>query len=77
EDLLIQADLGGATAMRVTDTLASERYGQEVTGEDVSRIMASEIAKFLKPVAKPLQLDLSHKPHVILVVCVNGTGKTT
>ncbi|MBY5866694.1 signal recognition particle-docking protein FtsY [Rhizobium leguminosarum] len=77
EDLLIQADLGVETAMRVTDTFASERYGKDVTGEDVSRIMASEIAKVLKPVAKPLQLDLSHKPHVILVVGVNGTGKTT
>ncbi len=77
EDLLIQADLGVETAMRVADTLSSERYGKDVTGEDVSRIMASEIAKVLKPVAKPLQLDLSHKPHVILVVGVNGTGKTT
>ncbi|PKA40761.1 signal recognition particle-docking protein FtsY [Rhizobium sullae] len=77
EDLLIQADLGLETAMRVTGTLASERYGKDVTGEDVSRIMAFEIAKVLKPVAKPLQLDLSHKPHVILVVGVNGTGKTT
>jgi fused signal recognition particle receptor len=77
EDLLIQADLGVETAMRVTDTLASERYGKDVTGEDVSRIMASEIAKVLTPVAKPLHLDLSHKPHVILVVGVNGTGKTT
>ncbi|HEX8046896.1 signal recognition particle-docking protein FtsY [Rhizobium sp.] len=77
EDLLIQADLGVETAMRVTDTLASERYGKDVTGEDVSRIMAQEIAKVLKPVARPLQLDLSHKPHVILIVGVNGTGKTT
>lgn len=77
EDLLIQADLGVETAMRVTDTLSSERYGKDVTGEDVSRIMAAEITKVLTPVAKPLELDLSHKPHVILVVGVNGTGKTT
>lgn len=77
EDLLIQADLGVETALRVTDTLASERYGKDVTGEDVTKIMASEIVKVLKPVAKPLALDLSHKPHVILVVGVNGTGKTT
>ncbi|MDQ0318040.1 fused signal recognition particle receptor [Pararhizobium capsulatum DSM 1112] len=77
EDLLIQADLGVETALRITDTLASERYGKDVTGEDVSRIMAAEITKVLSPVAKPLQLDLSHKPHVILVVGVNGTGKTT
>ncbi|MDK1490961.1 signal recognition particle-docking protein FtsY [Sinorhizobium sp. 7-81] len=77
EDLLIQADLGVETAMRITDTLASERYGKDVSGEDVSRIMAGEITKVLAPVAKPLELDLSHKPHVILVVGVNGTGKTT
>jgi fused signal recognition particle receptor len=77
EDLLIQADLGVETALRVTDTLASERYGKDVTGEEVTRIMAAEITKVLAPVAKPLQLDLSHKPHVILVVGVNGTGKTT
>lgn len=77
EDLLIQADLGVETALRITDTLASERYGKEVTGEDVARIMAGEITKVLEPVAKPLELDLTHKPHVILVVGVNGTGKTT
>ena len=77
EDLLIQADLGVETAMRITDTLSSERYGKDVSGNDVVRIMAGEITKVLTPVAKPLQLDLSHKPHVILVVGVNGTGKTT
>jgi fused signal recognition particle receptor len=77
EDLLIQADLGVETALRITDTLSSERYGKDVTGEDVSRIMAGEITKVLTPVAKPLELDLNHKPHVILVVGVNGTGKTT
>lgn len=77
EDLLIQADLGVETALRITDTLASERYGKDVTGADVSRIMATEITKVLSPVAKPLELDLNHKPHVILVVGVNGTGKTT
>src|SRR5690606_29676110 len=77
EDLLIQSDLGVETAMRITGALSSERYGKDVTGEDVSRIMAAEITKVLAPVAKPLQLDLDHKPHVILVVGVNGTGKTT
>jgi len=77
EDLLIQADLGVETAMRITGALSSERYGKDVSGDDVSRIMSAEITKVLTPVAKPLQLDLNHKPHVILVVGVNGTGKTT
>ncbi len=77
EDVLIQADLGLETAMRVTDALSSGRYGKDVTGEEVRSIMGAEIEKVLTPVAQPLELDLSHKPHVILVVGVNGTGKTT
>ena len=77
EDLLIQSDLGVETAMRITGALSSERYGKDVSGEDVARIMATEIEKVLTPVARPLKLDLAHKPHVILVVGVNGTGKTT
>jgi fused signal recognition particle receptor len=77
EDVLIRADLGMETAMRVTDALASGRYGRDVSDLEVRTIMAQEVEKVLKPVALPLELDLSVKPHVILVVGVNGTGKTT
>jgi fused signal recognition particle receptor len=77
EDVLIRADLGVETALRVTDTLASTRLGRDVSDAEVRGVMAQEIEKVLKPVALPLELDLSHKPHVILVVGVNGTGKTT
>ncbi|WOC16249.1 signal recognition particle-docking protein FtsY [Pseudochrobactrum sp. MP213Fo] len=77
EDVLIQADLGLETAMRITDSLSSGRYGKDISTDEVRNIMRSEIEKVLLPVAKPLELDLSHKPHVILVVGVNGTGKTT
>lgn len=77
EDVLIQADLGLETAMRITDSLSSGRYGKDISTDEVRSIMRSEIEKVLIPVAKPLELDLSHKPHVILVVGVNGTGKTT
>ena len=77
EDVLIQSDLGVETAMRITDTLASGRYGKDISTEEVQEIMASEIETVLQPVALPLELDLAHKPHVILVVGVNGTGKTT
>ena len=77
EDVLIRADLGMETAIRVTDALASGRYGKNVSDDEVRAIMAEEVEKVLKPVALPLELDLSHKPHVILVVGVNGTGKTT
>jgi fused signal recognition particle receptor len=77
EDVLLRADLGLETAMRVTDALSVGRYGKDITGAEVQAVMAEEIEKVLKPVALPLELDLSHKPHVILVVGVNGTGKTT
>ncbi len=77
EDVLIRADLGMETAIRVTDALSSGRYGKNVSDDEVRTIMAEEVEKVLKPVAMPLELDLSHKPHVILVVGVNGTGKTT
>jgi fused signal recognition particle receptor len=77
EDVLIRADLGVETAIRVTDALASGRYGRDISDAEVRGVMASEMEKVLAPVALPLELDLSHKPHVILVVGVNGTGKTT
>jgi fused signal recognition particle receptor len=77
EDVLIQADLGVETALRITDSLSAGRYGRDVSSKEVAQVMASEIEKVLTPVARPLELDLSHKPHVILVVGVNGTGKTT
>ena len=77
EDVLLRADLGMETALRITDTLASGRYGREVSDAEVRAVMAAEVEKVLSPVAMPLELDLSHKPHVVLVVGVNGTGKTT
>ncbi|MDE1149522.1 MAG: signal recognition particle-docking protein FtsY [Azospirillaceae bacterium] len=77
EELLIQADLGPAMAARVTADLAKSRFGKEVSPDEVKRFLADEIGKVLAPVARPLVLDGGHKPHVVLVVGVNGTGKTT
>jgi len=77
EDVLIQADLGVETAMAVTGSLSAQRYGKDVTDTEVRQVMASEISKVLAPVALPLELNLEHRPHVILVVGVNGSGKTT
>ncbi|MBL0933141.1 MAG: signal recognition particle-docking protein FtsY [Rhizobiaceae bacterium] len=77
EDVLLRADLGMETAIRITDSLSEGRFGRDVSDAEVRAVMASEVEKVLGPVARPLELDLSHKPHVILVVGVNGTGKTT
>jgi fused signal recognition particle receptor len=77
EDLLITADLGVATAARVTQILSKARFGQEVDSAEIKATLAEEIATILEPVALPLIPDRSRKPHVVLVAGVNGSGKTT
>jgi fused signal recognition particle receptor len=77
EDTLIQADLGVETAMRISEALAQGRFNKEVSPEEVRAVLAAEVERSLSPVARPLTLTGGHRPHVILVVGVNGTGKTT
>lgn len=77
EDLLIGADLGPAVAARVIAEFRRTRFGRDVTDEEVRQALSSEIATILDPVARPLAIDPSRRPHVVLVVGVNGTGKTT
>ena len=77
EDALIQADLGVGVASRLVGKLGKERFGKEVTDEEVRAAFADDIAEILQPVALPLAIDPARKPHVVLVVGVNGSGKTT
>jgi fused signal recognition particle receptor len=77
EDLLLKADLGSETAARIVDTLARQRLDKEVSPEEVRAVLAAEVERTLAPVAKPLEINAERKPFVILVVGVNGTGKTT
>ncbi|TPQ51779.1 signal recognition particle-docking protein FtsY [Prosthecomicrobium hirschii] len=77
EDVLIQADLGLDTAMRITETLRRDRFDKEISDEEVRAVLAAEVEKVLAPHAVPLTIDPTKKPHVVLVVGVNGTGKTT
>jgi fused signal recognition particle receptor len=63
--------------MAITDALRAGRYDKEIGEDEVKGVLAAEIERVLKPVAKPLVIDAAKKPHVILVVGVNGTGKTT
>jgi fused signal recognition particle receptor len=77
EDLLIQADLGVETAQRISAALAKGRFDKEIATEEVRAVLAAEVERALVPVAKPLVIEGDHKPHVILVTGVNGTGKTT
>ena len=77
EDILIQADLGVDTAMAITERLSDGRYDKEIAPEEVRAILAEEVEKVLEPVAHPLDLNRGKKPHVVLMVGVNGTGKTT
>jgi fused signal recognition particle receptor len=77
EELLIAADLGPGAAARVIEAFRRTRFGTDVTDEEIKTALAEEITKILEPVAKPLEIDAGHAPHVVLVVGVNGTGKTT
>ncbi len=77
EDALIQADLGVSVAARLVGKLGKERFGKEVTDEEVRAAFADDIAEILQPVATPLVIDPAKKPHVVLVIGVNGSGKTT
>ncbi|MBR2120046.1 MAG: signal recognition particle-docking protein FtsY [Pseudomonadota bacterium] len=77
EDVLLRADLGTEVAGRIAEAVGKGRYDKSVSAEDVTTIVANEVEKVLSPVAKPLEIDDSHKPFVILVVGVNGSGKTT
>lgn len=77
EDLLIQADLGVETATRITEALASERYDKNVDPAEVREILAREVETVLAPHTSPLIIDPGKAPHVVLVVGVNGSGKTT
>jgi fused signal recognition particle receptor len=77
EEQLVAADLGPATAKRLTDEFGESRFGREVTFAEVYAALADGIADILEPVAKPLIPDPACKPFVVMVIGVNGAGKTT
>ncbi len=77
EEALIRADLGTTLAHEVTADVAKGRYDLEISERELKKLLAESIAKYLLPVAKPLIIEPSVKPFVILVAGVNGTGKTT
>jgi fused signal recognition particle receptor len=76
EELLISADMGVDTALRVTANMAEGRMGKRLSVEEIKSLMAQEIARIMDPVAKPLPI-YPKRPQVVLVVGVNGSGKTT
>jgi len=77
EDVLLAADLGPVTAANVVERLRKTRFGKEVTPDEIRAALAEEVAQVLLPLAKPLVPTSGVKPFVVLVVGVNGTGKTT
>jgi len=77
EDVLLRADLGLQTADRIAVALSEGRHDVAISAEAIKAVVAAEIEKVLTPVAQPLAIDAAKKPFVILVVGVNGSGKTT
>ncbi|MEM7469880.1 MAG: signal recognition particle-docking protein FtsY [Pseudomonadota bacterium] len=76
EELLIASDMGVNTALRVTANMAEGRFGKKLSTQEIKELLASEIAQIMEPVAKPMPL-YPKRPQVVLVVGVNGSGKTT
>ena len=77
EDVLLRADLGTQVAARIATAVGKGRYDKAISADEVKQVVASEVEKVLSGVATPLTIDASQKPFVILVVGVNGSGKTT
>jgi fused signal recognition particle receptor len=76
EDVLIRADLGLESAAKIAAAVGEGRYDKSITADEVKAVVAAEVEKVLTPVAKPLGTG-GAKPFVVLVVGVNGSGKTT
>ncbi|MEL6677748.1 MAG: signal recognition particle-docking protein FtsY [Pseudomonadota bacterium] len=76
EELLITADMGVDTALKVTANMAEGRLGRRLSAADIKRLLADEVGRILDPVARPMPL-YPKRPQVVLVVGVNGSGKTT
>lgn len=77
EELLVQADMGAKTAAKIVENFSRQRLDKEISQQEIHSALAGEIGSLLEPVAKPLVIDSSHNPYVIIVVGVNGNGKTT
>jgi fused signal recognition particle receptor len=77
EDVLLRADLGVDVAARISAAVGNGRYDKAISADEVKAVVAEEVEKVLSAVAKPLTVDEAKKPFVILVVGVNGSGKTT
>ncbi len=77
EELLISSDMGVGVAGEVAEALRSTRFNQEVSAEEVRSALAEQVIRLVEPVTRPLRIDRARKPFVILVIGVNGSGKTT
>ena len=77
EDSLIRSDLGAPQADTITRAIARDRFDVSISDYDLKRLLSAEITKILAAVQKPLTVDKTKAPFVILVAGVNGTGKTT
>ncbi|MGH1377637.1 MAG: signal recognition particle-docking protein FtsY [Alphaproteobacteria bacterium] len=78
EDVLIEADLGPKTAANVIETFSKDRFGKDISEDEIKESLAANITDILEPVAKPLKIVKPETgPYVVLVCGVNGAGKTT
>jgi len=77
EDALIAADLGTSSSIRLAAALKAHKFDKPVNANSIALALAEGLEKILEPVAKPLEIKSENRPHVVLLVGVNGSGKTT
>src|SRR3569623_471086 len=77
EEALIASDLGPETSARIRARLAEGSYERDMEELGIRLTVAEEIEKVLATVARPLEIEAFPRPQVILVIGVNGSGKTT
>ena len=77
EDSLIMSDVGTSVSSKLISDLSKIKFGKDTNEEEIKQFLADEVTKILEPVAKDLEIDSSKKPFVIMMIGVNGSGKTT
>jgi fused signal recognition particle receptor len=77
EELLIRSDMGASAAAKITAAIAKDRFNRDVSDDEIKAALATEIAAIVKPREVHLDLTQGQRPRIVLVVGVNGSGKTT
>ena len=77
EEALIKADAGVQTSSMIANKLASKKFPKDTLEHEIKEFIAGEITQIVQPYESNILEDISHNPEIILIIGVNGNGKTT